>query len=300
MDMQLEKLQADFGSGQLTFRRGDGGLIFLRVGNALGEAEICLYGAQVLAFAPRGEAPVLWLSRQSCFAPGKAIRGGVPICWPWFGAHPGGAGKPAHGFARVAEWQLDAVSTLGSGATRLVFRLDPSMVPAGLCEQDFELEYCVTVGRELTLELTMTNCDVKVMEVSAALHSYFAVSDIDAIEITGLGGAEVIDTVTGKIGRETEVIRIAGETDRIYCGTDAEVTISDPGAGRKIKIERLGSHSAVVWNPWVEKSRRLPDFGDEEYRTMVCVEAGMVRSDAKRLSPGENWILGCRIGVVKS
>lgn len=298
MDRELQQLAAAFGDRGASFRRGAGELIFVTLANALGQAEICLQGATVLSFVPQGARDLLWVSREAVYAPDRAIRGGVPICWPWFGAHPDDEAMPAHGFARFCPWTLREITALPSGMTKAVLYLDRAMVPERFAPRDFELEYTVTVGQALTLELSMTNCDVKIMEISAALHSYFAVGDIGRTEVVGLGGAEFIDALTGRIGCGEDPVRFTAETDRIYPDSAAAVRIDDRAGGRRIELEKIGSRSTVVWNPWIAKAAKLTDFGDDEYREMLCVETGILNRDTRRLAPGESWILGCRLSTV--
>ncbi len=288
-------LQARFESDSVHIRSGAGNLIYVDVANALGESTMTLHGAHVMRYALRGGRPILWMSAESRFESGKAIRGGVPLCWPWFGAHPAGAPFPAHGYARICEWNLADVRRLPGGEDRLEFHLDPEKVPEPLAPLPFSLSYTVTVGHSLTLELVMTNRDTRPLEISCALHSYFAVSDIGHVAVRGLEGKRFLNALTGAEEVENAPVRVTAETDRIYTGTSGPIEIIDSGWERTILVERTGSASAVVWNPWREKAGRMADFGNEEYGQMLCVETANAASDRRVLAPSEQHRIICQI-----
>ncbi len=255
---------------------GQGGLPALRIESAASTAEIHLHGAHVTRFQKTGGEPLLFMSAASEFAPGKAIRGGVPIIFPWFGPREG---LPAHGFARTTTWNPTGSEVLPDGSVRLRFRL-PSEVSA-------VVEYTVTVGDSLTLELTVTNTGTADLTFENCLHTYFQVGDIRQTGITGLKGVRYLDKVAGTEPTESEeTLRITAETDRVYQDTAATVDIVDPVLRRRIRVRKSGSLSTVVWNPWIDKSARMPDFGDDEYPHMLCVESGNVGPHAITLTPG--------------
>lgn len=275
--------------GHVTLADGNGGLRKVVVETPWSSAEIYQHGAHVTGFQKKGEEPLLFMSRSSEFAPGKAIRGGVPIIFPWFG---GRDGLPAHGFARTTEWELEETSLLPDGSVTLRFRM-----PAAA---DSEVEYLVTVGEALAMELTVRNMGDKDTSFENCLHTYFQISKIGAVAITGLSETGYLDQLKNTDVQETSpAIHIAEEVDRIYFDTAATVEIEDPGFGRRIRVEKSGSLSTVVWNPWIEKSRRMPDFGDEEYLRMVCVESGNVRKNRLTLPPGERAVLRVRLSSGK-
>lgn len=250
----------------------------LNVKNESAEAVIALHGAHVLSYKPAGERDLLWLSEKSWAEADQPIRGGIPVCWPWFGS----AGDPKHGVARLYNWTLkDAVCKPGS--TKLIF--EPFQW------NDLTASVAVTVADKLVVELTTENRGKADFRLSEALHSYFAVSDISKIEISGLDRAEFIDTLNSTRHIQEGVIRIGAETDRIYDHTPAECVISDPAFAKKIHIRKDGSMSTVVWNPWIAKSKMMPDFGDDEYTGMVCVETTNAANDTRTLAPGKKHTL---------
>lgn len=267
--------------GQLTLDEGKGGLARAVVSTPWSRAEIYLHGAHVTAFQKNGEPPLLFLSEAAEFAPGRPIRGGVPVIFPWFGPRDP---LPAHGFARSTAWDLVETSALESGAVSLRLRLPGT----DACV----VEFLVTVGETLDMELSIRNTGSAEATFETCLHTYFQISAIDAISISGLGACVFHDKVAAITTTEVEEpLRIAGEVDRVYPGSTAALEIHDPGFRRTIHVGKSGSSSTVVWNPWIEKSSRLPDFGNEEYLQMVCVESGNIGDDAIVLPPGELAVL---------
>jgi glucose-6-phosphate 1-epimerase len=263
--------------GSVSLQTGKGGLPLIRIESATSYAEIYLHGAHVSHFQKRNEPPLLFMSEASWFEAGKPIRGGVPIVFPWFGARDG---MPAHGFARLAAWDVVAAKLLPDGSVMLHFRLPH--------DDTFETDYIVTIGETLAMELTVTNTGRADFRFEACLHTYFQIGDIHHVEVSGLKGARYLDTLVSQDFTEAEeTIRFTGETDRVYQNTAAAVDIRDPVLRRIIRIRKSGSLSTVVWNPWIGKSQRMPDFGDDEYLRMLCVESGNVKENAVVLKPGE-------------
>lgn len=246
----------------------------LVIKNDAAEAKIALHGAHVLSYKPAGEREVLWLSEESWAEPGKPIRGGIPVCWPWFGP----AQEPPHGVARIAEWTLKETV---SDQSRTTVRFE------AFAFENLIADISVTIGEKLIVELTTTNLGPDEFRLTQALHSYFDISNISAVKVLGLDGAEYIDTLNSTRHTQDGAIAFTAETDRIYDHTEAECIIDDPAQEKKIHIAKEGSMSTVVWNPWIAKSRRMPDFGDREYNKMVCVETANVGSDFRILKGGE-------------
>ncbi|MCX8496203.1 MAG: D-hexose-6-phosphate mutarotase [Akkermansiaceae bacterium] len=267
--------------GHLTLTTGEGGLPKIRIESAFSRAEIYLHGAHVSHFQKHGEPPLLFMSAASEFAAGKPIRGGVPVIFPWFGPRDG---YPAHGFARTTEWELVTTALLPNEAFQLVLHLPNST--------GYQVEFVMTVGDQLSMELGVTNTSEQPFTFENCLHTYFHVRSISDISITGLSNVGYHDRIADVVTTEGhEPIRFEGEMDRVYFNTSATTEIVDPGLGRKIRIAKSGSQSTVVWNPWIAKSIRMPDFGDEEYIRMVCVESGNVADDQVTLSPGDRAVL---------
>lgn len=275
---------------RITYKTGHGGLRYLELRCNGAEAHVYLHGAHVLHYQPSGQAPVLWSSRKSFFEPGKPIRGGIPVCWPWFGAHPLDTTRPMHGLARISGWTPTASSATAE-STSLTLQLSaPQGIPA-------VADLTVDLGVDLQVTLTTTNTGNEVMPLSEALHSYFAVSDIRSISVTGLDGETYIDTVptTRPVLTQTGPITFTQETDRVYVNTSRECTIHDLKMQRRIRISKTGSLSTVVWNPWIEKSVRMTDYGDNEYPEMVCIETANSGPNTLYLAPGERHTMTTRI-----
>jgi glucose-6-phosphate 1-epimerase len=245
--------------------------------------------AHVVSYEPVGQSPVLWLSRESRFAAGAAIRGGVPLCFPWFGAHASDSKLPAHGFARTREFRY-----LGSrseqGVTRLSFELAADDATRALWPHEFVARHHVALGAELTLEFEVENRGLGSFEFEEALHSYFAVEDARRVRVEGLSGASYADKVAGTraVQREAQVT-VEGELDRVY--DSAATCVLHDGERRRIAIEKSGSATTVVWNPWIDKARRMSDFGDDEYLAMLCVESANTGRAKVSLAPGERHAL---------
>jgi D-hexose-6-phosphate mutarotase len=279
--------------------KGPGGLDRLALQAAEGEALVYVQGAQVAHFQPRGERPVLWMSASSRFEAGKAIRGGVPICFPWFGPKAGSPDAPLHGFARILPWAVVGVAREADGRLRAVLELSAEAAARGGFPRELALSLAVTVGRSLRMELTVRNVDSAPVTFEEALHSYFAVSDVRQVRIHGLEGAGFVDKTAAMARRPPEgtAIAIAAETDRVYTGARGTVTIEDPGWRRRIVVAKSGSATTVVWNPWVAKAKAMPDFGDEEWTGMLCVETANATSDAVTLPPGACHVMTATLEV---
>jgi len=268
--------------------QGQGGLAIARVFAPTGTAEVYLRGAHVSAWTPAGGTPVIWMSEQSEYAPGVPLRGGVPICFPWFAAHPTDATAPSHGFARLADWQLVEAREAGDDVVLVFVLTDTEASRASAWPHRFEARYTVTVGARLSLALEVTNRDTGEVSFEEALHTYLAVADIHQTEVAGLEGAPFTDRLTGPRPAESAPVRFDAETDRIYLNTTATTTVTDASTGRFITVAKQGSASTVVWNPWIDKAAAMADFGDTEYTGMVCVETCNIRDNTITLAPGES------------
>jgi len=280
---------------------GAGGLPHVVIRNRHGYAEIYFHGAHVAAWRPSAAAaPVLWLSRESLFAANKPIRGGIPICFPWFGAHASEPTAPAHGFARVRPWTLIDAQEDRDGAVTVTFELTPdAAAPSPFWPHAFRATYRVTIGATLDLALQVQNTGTTPFTFEEALHSYFAVQNVRDVTVSGLEGAEYLNKVTAfsRVPPENAPIHFTGETDRIYLNTHATCTIHDPGKRRTIAIRKTGSDTTVVWNPWIDKAKAMPDFGDTEWPEMVCVETCNVNVHARTLGPGETHAMTATIDM---
>ncbi|WEO77399.1 D-hexose-6-phosphate mutarotase [Cryobacterium sp. SO2] len=277
--------------------QGPGGLAVARVFAPGGTAEVYLRGAHVAAWTPAGGTPVIWMSDQSEYAPGVPLRGGVPICFPWFAGHPTDATAPSHGFARLADWQLVEARETAEDVVLVFVLTDTEATRASAWPHRFEARYTVTVGAELSLALEVTNRDTEPVTFEEALHTYLAVADIRQTTVSGLEGAPFTDRLTGPLPAETEPVTFDAETDRIYQATTTTTTVTDASTGRVITVAKQGSASTVVWNPWIDKAAAMADFGDDEYTGMVCVETCNIRTDAITLAPAANHTMSVRYSV---
>lgn len=272
---------------------GQGELPVLEVTTPHSVAEMYQHGATVTHFQQTGAEPLLFLSQCSRFEPERPIRGGIPICFPWFGQPDG---RPVlHGYARHTRWDLGAVDYEEGGAVKVRFRLPHSKEDTAF--PPFAAEYTVTVEDTLTLELRVTNQSPdQAFRFDECLHTYFHVGDIRSVSLAGLKGLAYLDKTEGFAGKhETEAdLRFAGEVDRIYLDAPPKLEIRDQSLNRRIRIETMNARCAVVWNPWSAKARTMPDFGDEEYQRMVCVESGNVSPKGRLLQPGESSHLTVR------
>jgi glucose-6-phosphate 1-epimerase len=270
---------------RVTFLDGQNELPMLEVTTAWSSAEIYLHGAHVTRFIKKNESPLLFISQCSRFEKDQPIRGGIPVILPWFGQREG---LPTHGFARLKSWELKEFVPAPDGSVSIRFRLPDC--PEASAFPPFTADYIVTVNQSLTLELAVTNNSKdEEFAFEDCLHTYFEVGDVTAISITGLKGHQYLDKVAN-FAQKTEnddSIRISSEVDRVYLNATGPVEIHDPRLRRKIRISKQASLSTVVWNPWIAKSHQMPDFGNEEYTRMVCVESGNVASNNIKLPPGE-------------
>lgn len=289
MSQRLEELKRFDIPGRVSVLEGHGGLAKLEVTASGSTAEVYLHGAHVTDFRRRGEAPLLFMSQCSRFAPGQPIRGGVPIIFPWFGPREG---STAHGFARTVEWQLLETTALPDGGATLRFGFPAG--PESSLWPSFSAYYIVTVAETLTLELVLTNTSPEAeLSIENCLHTYFTVGDIGAVSVHGLKDVEYLDKVEN-FARRTEncdAITVTGEVDRIYLNTKSSVEICDASLKRRIVVEKSGSISTVVWNPWVAKSQQMADFANDEYLRMICVESGNVAANKLELAPGKSAAL---------
>jgi glucose-6-phosphate 1-epimerase len=284
---------------------GPGSLRVLRVTAPSASAEIYLRGAHVASWTPNSShfnstnESVIFMSADAEYAEGVPLRGGVPICFPWFGANAEDPTEPSHGFARLAEWELIEAKDVGSTVVLTLRLKDDMATRASAWGHRFEALYTVTVGSHLDLSLTVTNPDRKPFTYEAALHTYFNVSDIHSVSVTGLEDVAFIDKLDGPapLPAEGKAIRFAGETDRIYRGTAETIRVVDPSAKRIIEVKPTDSHSTVVWNPWVAKAAKMADFGNDEWKTMVCVETANIGDASVTLESGASHTTAVRYDV---
>ena len=279
-----------------------GELACWRVRHGDGELLISQQGAQILSYRRAGQPPLIWLSEQAAYRHGQGVRGGVPICWPWFGdlkrnptavqaLAPDLDSAAFHGGVRSLDWQL-IDSHVASDGISLTFngpRPDANN-PAWPAELSVSLE--IRLDQQLHIHLRSHNRGSQALTFSQALHSYFAVSDIRQVEVEGLAGCRYIETLDDWQPREqVGALGFSGETDRIYLGLPSRLSLIDPGWQRRINLHSHRSASAVLWNPWVDKSQRLSDFADDAWQRMLCIETANVWDDCVQLAPGASHSL---------
>ncbi len=275
--------------GLVEFADNHSGAAVARVTTRHGQMEVARQGGQLLFWTPQGHAPVVWLSPQAVFKPGKSLRGGAPVCWPWFGPHPSDASLPGHGFARNLDWRMLETARL-KDATRIAMIFEPGEEQRKLWPHRAQLELAITLAEQLRIDLTTRNIGDAPFTITQAVHTYFHVGDIAKVRVEGLEGKEYLDKVDGGVRKSQEgPITIDGEVDRIYLDCPEEALIIDESLGRRIRIAKQNSHSTVVWNPWAEKGAAFGDMGEAGYRQMLCVETTNAADDAVTIEPGESF-----------
>jgi glucose-6-phosphate 1-epimerase len=285
-----QQLNTQFGIRQhLNFREDASGLIVAEISNAQATASLCLQGAHLMTWQPSSQAvPVVWLSREAKLATGKSIRGGAPVCWPWFGAHSSEPGFPGHGYARTVPWRVVESGTEPNGATRLTLRLTESEKTRAQWNYACTLDLTVIIGDTLRMELSTENTGATDFIIGEALHTYFQIGDIGAVRVQGLEGCEYWDKVGGStLKKQTGAISFSGETDRVYINTATECVIEDEQLKRRIRIAKSGSLATVVWTPWTDKANKMGDMGQSDgWREMVCVESVNALENVVKIATG--------------
>ncbi|MEX0777095.1 MAG: D-hexose-6-phosphate mutarotase [Phycisphaeraceae bacterium] len=292
--------QANLPEGMRLERVGE--LERLAIATPAVEGQVYLHGAHVAHWRPAGRQPVLWMSGQSWLEPGKPIRGGVPICFPWFGPKVNDLEAPNHGFARLRPWSLESVVRDGQGAVTVAMSLSSDRATRELWPHDFAARFTVSFSNTLEMSLAISNTSgggsgPAIFE--EALHTYFAVGDVRQVQVSGLAGATYIDKLdaTARKTLGPAPIIVAGETDGLYLNTTAACVLDDPSLSRRITVSKAGSNTTVVWNPWIAKSQAMPDFGDDEWPGMICIETANAADNRVNLPPGATHVMSARITV---
>lgn len=296
--MDIAQLTEHFGiPGVLAFEQTPAGLIYAAVTTPEATATVYLQGAHVAAWQPVGAKPVLFLSRRSELAPGKPIRGGVPISFPWFAARHDGKAGPSHGFARIQPWTL-AFAALAGEDLHLTFTLGPTAMSREFGFDGFRLAFQVTIGRALTMRLTVANDGGAPLVFEEALHTYYAVGDAHQTTIDGLDGETYLDKTDGfKPKVQHGPVTFSGPTDRMYRNTAAGCVVQDAAGRRRITVAKTGSETTVVWNPWEEGAARLPDMEANEWHEFVCCETANAGVNAITLATGASHTVEARVSV---
>jgi glucose-6-phosphate 1-epimerase len=270
------------------------GLEYLEIDNRHATAKIALQGAHVMHWQPKTtEQPVLWLSSNARYTQGRSIRGGVPICWPWFGAHPTDSSYCPHGFARVIPWQVKKSCKMPNGTTRILLEMTQTEVAKKQLSYPFQLTLEITVGNYLRLEMKTKNLANHPFMIGEAYHTYFNVSDVKNTQVTGLENLVYSDKVEGYVRNvQHGSLKFDGEFDRVYINSDEDCIIRDSGFHRAIRVAKSGSNTTVIWTPGAEKAAQLTDMGEpDEWRKMLCVESANAMENSVTIFPGESHTL---------
>ena len=287
---------------KLRFKALGDGLIAADITNTHGTASLCLQGGHLLSWQPAStEQPVVWMSSATKFATGASIRGGIPVCWPWFGAHGVESSFPAHGFVRTQPWQVTGTRSLEDGSTEIAL----SYVPTEATQQYWphtnvasRLDMLVNVGESLKIALITRNLGASDFTISEALHTYFTVGDVAQVQVDGLDGVHFHDKAAGWTqGDQAGPVGFSGEVDRVYIHSPQRCTIVDPALKRRIHINKLGSQSTVVWNPAAARAAQMGDLGQDGWKNFVCVESANALDNAVTVPAGQSHTLAVEYRV---
>lgn len=297
--IDIENLEEKFSiEGVLGFAQLEGDLVYATVSNKFGDADICLYGAHVTSFTPQKNSDILWMSTESSFEEGSPIRGGIPVCFPWFGPHPSNTEKPQHGFARLMYWDVIETATQENGETLIKLQLCASEETKAYWDYDFCAEVTFIVGSTLRMTLKVSNASKEAFDYGCALHSYFSLSGIENISIEGLQTTKYHNQITSGEGiQESEKLEIKEAITRHYYDTVTPCVINDPVFGRRIRVDKLGSKITTVWNPGKETCVQIADIADDAYHAFVCLETVNAYNDIIHLGPGESHETTTIIGL---
>ncbi len=295
----IDTLNEQFGiAGQLQFIE-DSGFVMVDINSQYAKARISTYAGQVLSFQPHTQQnDLIFLSENAVYQKGKAIRGGVPICWPWFGDDTSGNGRPSHGFMRNQQWQvigsridIDGVATLTLGASS-------NEETTAIWPYEFKLILEIRVGQSLELKLTTQNTGQEEFAITQAFHTYFNISDVDQITVLGLDGKKYLDKLEGfSESLQTGDVTVSEEIDRVYQAVDNDVYLCDKGFDRKITFSVTGCKTTVIWNPWTTVASRMTDLDDDAYRHFVCVETANTAKDSVTIAAGKEHSLSVSYAV---
>ncbi|MDP1559386.1 MAG: D-hexose-6-phosphate mutarotase [Nitrosomonas sp.] len=294
--MNIEKLNRDYAiAGQLTFIEGQGGLPMIQVNSSKAKALISIHAGQVLSYQPANEPEdLMFLSEKAYYQAGKAIKGGAPICWPWFGADPEGHGRPGHGFVRNRLWNVVSTEITATGEIKVILGLVDTPETRAIWPHSFVLTQEITVGDSLNLELITSNTGTEPFSITQAFHTYFKIGDISQTRVLGLEGCQYIDKVgDSEQKQQVDAVTINSEVDRIYLAVQNVLVIDDAALKRRIRITSKGNKTAVVWNPWEKISVEMADLQDTDYQRLLCVETTNAADDVVDVAPNST----CRLMV---
>ncbi|WP_372773692.1 D-hexose-6-phosphate mutarotase [Mangrovibacterium sp.] len=289
--IDTDELDDQFGiEGEVGFMEMDGDLVFINVSNKYADADICLYGAHVTSFRPVRTMEMLYMSPETSYEVGKPIRGGIPVCFPWFGPHKTDSNLPQHGFGRLMYWNVLSTASLPNGETEIKLGLNSSEETKAFWPFDFEAVLNMVIGAKMTVSLEVKNSSTESFSYTCALHSYFAVSDLAHIQIEGLQGLTYFNQLTGNNDQQNEEILHVNEgLTRHYLDTESAVVLADEAYRRRIKIEKSGSKVTTVWNPGEAACAGIGDIPDDGFANFVCIEATNAFNFPITLAAGESF-----------
>ena len=285
--------------GVATVCEGEGALPRVHITAHLGEGEMYLHGAHVTSWKPAGNDEMLFVSTKSRWEEGQAIRGGIPICFPWFRAKADDPHAPAHGFLRTRMWQLESIGENEDGVAITMFSESDEQTRRWW-PGEFRVEQRVLFGSKLSLELVCTNTGTTPIRFEEALHTYNRVADVHDARLQGLDTVRFLDnTDSNKEKTQRGDVAIASASDNAYMNTGTAVDLVDPKMRRRIRLTKINSLTTVVWNPWAEAAAKMRDLGDGEWTQFLCVEASNILGAAVNLEPGQEHKMTAVLSVEK-
>jgi glucose-6-phosphate 1-epimerase len=299
--MNIQQLNADYGiADKVSFVAGQGGFPLIKVRNEHAEATISIYAGQVLSFKPINQTEdMMFLSSQAYYQAGKAMKGGTPICWPWFGSDPEGKGRASHGFVRDRLWQLRDVVSTQNGATQVTMGLMDTPETRAIWDYSFDFVIVITVGQTLTIKLVTRNTGSESFTITQALHTYFKIGDINQVKVLGLANKTYLDKVDHGLQKtQSGDITFSGECDRIYLDVPAQLTIADQALNRQIIVTATNSKTAIVWNPGAAISAKIADLGDRDFEHFVCVETANAANEIINIAAGEKYEMSAQYELI--
>ena len=300
--MNIEQLNTDYGiTDKVKFVEGKGGFPVMEISNEYAKAAISVYAGHVLSFQPLDLAEdIMFFSSQAYYQNKKAMKGGVPVCWPWFGPDPESKGRSSHGFVRNRPWQMRDVVSTQNGETKVTMGLNDTEETRKIWDYSFELAIAITVGSTLTIELITRNTGDSPFSITQALHTYFKIGDINQVAVLGLEDRAYIDKVDNNQQKtQTGTVTFDGECDRIYLDVPPKLTIDDREWKRKIKITATNSNTAIVWNPGAEVAQKMADLGDRDYLNFVCVETANAAKEIVEVAANNEYRITANYAVEK-
>ncbi|NJK55112.1 MAG: D-hexose-6-phosphate mutarotase [Pleurocapsa sp. SU_5_0] len=298
--MNIEQLNANYGiADKVKFVESQGNFPLIKINNEHAEATISVYAGQVLSFKPVGQVEdLMFLSSQAYYQTGKAIKGGTPICWPWFGPDPEGKGRASHGFVRDRLWQVRDVVITQDGATQVTMGLVDTSETRAIWNYSFDFSVMITVGKVLKITLVTRNTGSESFAITQALHTYFKIGDINQVTVLGLENKAYIDKVDrGQQKTQSGAITFSGECDRIYLDVPAQLAINDRALNRQITVTATNSKTAIVWNPGADISAKMADLGDRDYENFVCVETANAADEVITVLAGAQYQIAAQYAV---